>query len=348
MKYQSRSFAEQVDKVLSNTFDRANAVYVCGTPKILQDVGLDGNLPMLTTARHIKNANKPKNDKKHHHGLTKEQLKRIPEKIANPVMILDSQNENSIIAVSDMFDEDKLPIIITIKVDGKGMFNNIEVNSNFVTSYYGKDGFNNFIKHSVDRNAFLYINKEKAIALSAESSTQWLEQLKDYDFDIIIRKTNANVNKDTTKFSMRDSGYIETADNNDIRYQYAGRRSETANISMLQKAEEMEHNGVDSETIRKETGWFRGYDKDWRYEIDDRKMKLLFDSYKAMSEANNYYKMWSRFDELLEKKKATKLPKQKLKNLDDWINRCVSICVRRKQGLITISIIPNYLKLIHS
>ncbi len=114
---------------------------------------------------YIKNANKPKNEVKHYHGVTKEQLKSIPEKIANPVMILDSLNNSSIILVSDMLDVDKSPIIITIKVDGKGMFNNVEVNSNFVTSYYGKDGFSSYIKNSIHRDAFLYINKEKAYPL---------------------------------------------------------------------------------------------------------------------------------------------------------------------------------------
>ncbi len=53
---------------------------------------------------------------------------------------------------------------------------------------------------NVESDTFLYINKEKATNLDTESSTSWLEQLKSYDFDTIVRKTRANVN---TKFSER-------------------------------------------------------------------------------------------------------------------------------------------------
>ena len=54
---------------------------------------------------------------------------------------------------------------------------------------------------------------------------------------------------------------------------YAGQRSKTANFENLENAMDMELKGSDSETIRKETGWFRGRDGKWRYEINDSKMQ---------------------------------------------------------------------------
>ena len=136
-KYMARDFSEQVDEVLTGNFDRTNAVYVGETPQILQDVGLNGKLPMLTTARHLRNANKPKNSSKHQHGLTEMQLKSIPKKIKDPVMIMDSlnTNSNSVVVVTDMLDSDGAPVIITIMADEKGMYNSVEVDTNFVTSY---------------------------------------------------------------------------------------------------------------------------------------------------------------------------------------------------------------------
>lgn len=53
------------------------------------------------------------------------------------------------------------------------------------------------------------------------------------------------------------------------KYSYAGRGSENANRSLLHEAQEMEFDEVDPETIRQQTGWFRGMDGEWRYEIDD-------------------------------------------------------------------------------
>lgn len=57
-----------------------------------------------------------------------------------------------------------------------------------------------------------------------------------------------------------------------VEFQFGGRKAETANNSLLDQAIEMENSGKDSEAIRKETGWFKGYDGKWRFEIDDSKM----------------------------------------------------------------------------
>ncbi len=51
----------------------------------------------------------------------------------------------------------------------------------------------------------------------------------------------------------------------------SGVNSKTADKSLLSKAEQLLDSGVDSETVRQETGWYKGYDGQWRYEIDDSK-----------------------------------------------------------------------------
>jgi hypothetical protein len=210
-QFQNRNYAEQVDEVLSGTFDRTNAVYVGATPPILADVGLNGELPMLTTARHLRNANKPKNEKKHHHGLTKNQLKMLPEKIANPVMIMDSldKSSNSIVVVTDMLDSDNYPVVVVIKADGSGTYNSIVIDTNMLLAYYGRKNFSNFISNNVTDDTFLYINKEKSRKLSNSAKVQFFGKLNTYDFDTIIRKTRANVNiqnlQGDEQFQDRDS-----------------------------------------------------------------------------------------------------------------------------------------------
>lgn len=62
-------------------------------------------------------------------------------------------------------------------------------------------------------------------------------------------------------------------------YSFAGETAKTADNTMLSKAKEMLKNGSDPETIRKETGWFEGYDKKWRFEIDDSKSELNIPEY---------------------------------------------------------------------
>ena len=53
------------------------------------------------------------------------------------------------------------------------------------------------------------------------------------------------------------------------KYSYAGRNAESADLDALHEAERYEMQGVDAETIRQKTGWFRGADGKWRWEIDD-------------------------------------------------------------------------------
>lgn len=49
----------------------------------------------------------------------------------------------------------------------------------------------------------------------------------------------------------------------------AGISARSADSAALRRAEALEKSGTDNETIRQETGWYRGMDGQWRFEIDD-------------------------------------------------------------------------------
>lgn len=56
------------------------------------------------------------------------------------------------------------------------------------------------------------------------------------------------------------------------QYSFAGQKASTANLEKLKNAQEMETLGADMKSIRKATGWFKGMDGKWRFEIDDSEM----------------------------------------------------------------------------
>lgn len=58
----------------------------------------------------------------------------------------------------------------------------------------------------------------------------------------------------------------------------AGIGARTADSAALRRAEALEKRGTDNETIRQETGWYRGMDGQWRFEIDDSKIKLRYEA----------------------------------------------------------------------
>lgn len=55
---------------------------------------------------------------------------------------------------------------------------------------------------------------------------------------------------------------------------FAGRRAKTADLDALARAEAMAKSGADRSSIWSDTGWFRGADGQWRFEIDDRGTKI--------------------------------------------------------------------------
>ena len=53
-------------------------------------------------------------------------------------------------------------------------------------------------------------------------------------------------------------------------FQFAGPNAKTAALDQLKKAKQLEKNGINNETIRQQTGWFKGIDGKWRFEISDK------------------------------------------------------------------------------
>ena len=54
---------------------------------------------------------------------------------------------------------------------------------------------------------------------------------------------------------------------------FAGENARTANMQTLNRAQALEASGAAVEDIRRDTGWFRGMDGKWRFEIDDSGMR---------------------------------------------------------------------------
>ena len=81
----------------------------------------------------------------------------------------------------------------------------------------------------------------------------------------------------------------------DIRFSFSGENALNANNELLVRAKDMTAEGADSESVRKETGWHRGYDGKWRFEIDDSQMEVFTSGDAALRRSNPGY---MRFQEL--------------------------------------------------
>ena len=72
---------------------------------------------------------------------------------------------------------------------------------------------------------------------------------------------------------------------------YAGENAKTADLNALTRAAEMEADGTDAQTIRRATGWFRGMDGKWRFEIDDSGMEYRRDGDARLMEESGYRRL---------------------------------------------------------
>lgn len=61
---------------------------------------------------------------------------------------------------------------------------------------------------------------------------------------------------------------------NDPRYMFAGPQAETSDLLLFNRAREMEKKRLSTYTIFQQTGWLRGVDGKWRFEISDHDAKL--------------------------------------------------------------------------
>ena len=196
---QEKSFSEQVDDVLAGKANRYDDIKVCDTPQILLDVGCE-QLPMLYTQNHLKKAVKPKNLKKHTHGLDKEQIKKLPLLLENPVMIYDSlSRKDSLVVVTSEFDNENNPIIVSIYPNGDGKYNLERVNSNFITSVHGRENFVKHLEKELEADNLLYVNKEKSQELFSVLGLQFSKGLNSLDFNNIIHQSRNIVNSSKEK-----------------------------------------------------------------------------------------------------------------------------------------------------
>lgn len=193
--------ADQIAAANRQELPGDNAVYFGGTTNIMAEVGMDGSLPVLMTQQHIRDILHPKDvTNSRWHGLTEEQLAAIPEKLQNPVMVIDSMSKDAadgrVLFVTDMLDGDGLPIIAAVQAGGVGWYNMQITPTNMLLSVYGygltkdlaafrsKNGlsadrnsqsFGNFVQRAMDSDSILYIGRDSLESL-LRNNQAWLKE----------------------------------------------------------------------------------------------------------------------------------------------------------------------------
>ena len=194
-------------------------------------------------------------------------IRKIPELIENGKLILDDEKNyhrnNSSIKYAY--------IVCETKINGK--------NANIKITVRKSPQNNKFWVHHI------YIEKgteRNSAGTSKSSKTAFIP----FGATNSISQSENNVNTKNDESS------------NDIKYSMGGLKAETADKSALEKAMKLEKDGTDSEKIRKETGWFKGYDGKWRFEIDNSELEFKTDIEKNRAAAIELAKMKAKSAEI--------------------------------------------------
>lgn len=87
-------------------------------------------------------------------------------------MLESASKSGDIVIVTSELDQDGLPIIVSVRPDGTGQYNRTEIAGNFITSMYGKNGFEEFISKAIEEERVLYNNKKRTRTLFANAGLQ--------------------------------------------------------------------------------------------------------------------------------------------------------------------------------
>ena len=295
------TFARDIDAWDKGGRKTGGYIRVGTTSEVLQGVGMKSQELYFDKSKIKKILNT-------HEHMNIDLIKQVPHMLEDPVAVFESTaHPNRVVAVGELYDTEGKPVIAAVEMDLKGT-NKSEISK--IISTYGKKNLGT----TFENDRLLYLNPD------IERTTAWFrllrlqlpaEGINRSGYIGMITPAERDVNGNfsigsDTKFgtamgdALRKAGVIDEDSNNS--FMFAGRNAKNANVSALETAKQMEGDGVDSETIRKETGWHKGYEGKWRFEISDSEIKLKkqgnMPDYSTLGELIDHKKLFAAYPEM--------------------------------------------------
>ena len=262
LKKTNDKFNEQLETFTIETADKYN--FNLGRPSsVLLSAGIENKPIRLHGSKVAKKIRK--------HGFQATALRDLPKAIAHPIAVFDNLGREGNRSILTELKTDNGNVLVSIDL-GRGT----EVDFNIVSSAFGKNSKG--VLGWINGGKMKFVDKEKALnylhlsapiaeasdnaeLLSAANIVKEFENPSDKErkpeFQFIGEKGAAHMDK------------VEEA---------------TIRLDNLSIARQMEDADKDAKTIKLATGWERGADGKWRYEISDANIKDTIDLGKGISE----------------------------------------------------------------
>ena len=192
----SKSFADQIDDYKNGLLPVRDTFVVSETPKVWQDIGFNA-LPVTLNQTHVDYALNGTKDADHE--ISEADLKKLPEKIKEPIAIIQSQsNPSRAVVLIEMTSKSGKNIVVPVEVDGYGKTNNLRIDSNALTSVFGKKNAANQLQAAIDntvngKTELFYWDKKRSLALLQGAGLQLPRGLPQDGFVHSIREPGSLV-----------------------------------------------------------------------------------------------------------------------------------------------------------
>lgn len=164
-----KSFAEQLEDWKAGRFPARDTLTIGPTPEVLRKIGFNA-LPMTINQTHVGYAVNGTKNADHTIGI--DRLKQLPRALEHPIAVIASktQRQTSVVALLP-FIHNGNTVIAPVAIDGFGFKNDVQIDSNAVTSVHGRknavtrlltDALNDYAN---GETSLFYWDKEKATTL---------------------------------------------------------------------------------------------------------------------------------------------------------------------------------------
>lgn len=183
-------FKDAVKLIISGKYlDRVNQILVRpDSPKWLIYLGYN-NYPMLMTKNHIESdLGISKKKGFYNHFVSKDVLCNLPNLLDNPIAVYKRKDGNLSVLLKAS-DKNGNIILCAIKPNSIRNYNNVEIDTNFILSVFGKEHIISTFEHKFSNEELLYpknVNKKQVISQTLKN--QFLDNKGSPDIDNITSK----------------------------------------------------------------------------------------------------------------------------------------------------------------
>ena len=204
-RIEDQIFAINLDRFLDNGARSSEYIYVCKTSNALAISGADKELDVVIAPRTIAKCMADPEIRYHGHGLTRDILQRIPEELRNPVMIFKGNKDSSLVVITRLKDNKSRGVMVAISLNEMGKRNEV----NRISSVYGKDNINNYIRNQMEYGNLIAVNKKEAKIMLQSAGLQLPLEETYLNFNDSIAYTIQNVKGFEEKINERRKNVME-------------------------------------------------------------------------------------------------------------------------------------------